>query len=219
MRFKHERFLEKYIYQNNSNTIKLELDAITPTRKTGSEQIVGTDKKRSLLNFWQWAYSDLVGNTERGAVAEYLVALACGIDDKSRVGWDTYDLKLDNRIRIEVKSSAYLQSWKQKDFSKPTFSIRQTIAWDAIENVYSTEKKRHADVYVFALLAHKDQETLNPLDTKQWEFYVIQTNVIDSRLKDYKQVSLKKLEGLGAVKSTFDQLLENIIKVEKLQGG
>jgi hypothetical protein len=197
----------------------LELEAITPTRKTGSEQIVGTDKNRSLLNFWQWAYSDLIGNTERGAVAEYLVALACGIDDKSRVGWDTYDLKLNNRIKIEVKSSAYLQSWKQKDFSKPTFSIRQTIAWDAIENVYSTEKKRHADVYVFALLAHKDQETLNPLDTSQWVFYVIHTNAIDSRLKEYKQVSLWKLEGLGAVKSTFGQLLENIIKVENLQCG
>lgn len=58
------------------------------------------------------------------------------------------------------------------DFSKPIFSIRQTIAWDSIENVYSTEKKRHTDVYVFALLAHKVKETLYPLDTRQWEFYV-----------------------------------------------
>lgn len=59
------------------------------------------------------------------------------------------------------------------DFSKPIFSIRQTIAWDSIENVYSIEKKRHADVYVFALLAHKVKETLNPLNTSQWEFYVV----------------------------------------------
>ena len=64
----------------------MELKAIEQTRKSGMEEIVGVNKKRSLLNFWQWAYSDLVGNTERGAVAEYLVALACDIDVDLRIG-------------------------------------------------------------------------------------------------------------------------------------
>ena len=188
----------------------MELKAIEQTRKSGMEEIVGVNKTRSLLNFWQWAYSDLVGNTERGAVAEYLVALACDIEDRLRIGWDAYDLELKNEIKIEVKSSAYLQSWKQVNYSKPIFSIRQTIAWDYVENVYGTEKKRHADVYVFALLAHKDKDTLNPLDVGQWEFYVVAARVIELELMGAKQVSLPRLEKLGAVKCSFEELLENI---------
>lgn len=191
----------------------MELKAINQTRKSGKEPITGINKERSLLNFWQWAYSDLIGNTERGAVAEYIVALACGIDEKIRIGWDTYDLELVNGIKIEVKSSAYLQTWKQREYSKPIFNIPQTIPWDYNENVYGTEKKRHADVYVFALLAHKDKDTLNPLDTRQWEFYVIKLRVIDGQLKAAKQVSLGRLVKLGAVKSTYDELLENILMV------
>ncbi len=28
----------------------------------------------TIKDFWQWAYSDLVGNTDRGTLAEYIVA-------------------------------------------------------------------------------------------------------------------------------------------------
>lgn len=108
----------------------MELKAIEFKQKTGLEVIVSQGKKRNLINFWQWAYSDLVGNTERGILAEYLVALACNIDDNARISWDAYDLKLDNGIRIEVKSSGYLQTWRQESYTKPVFSIRKTIAWD-----------------------------------------------------------------------------------------
>jgi hypothetical protein len=34
----------------------------------------------------------------------------------------------------------------------------------------STEIKRHADVYVFALLAHTDKATVDPLSLDQWRF-------------------------------------------------
>lgn len=44
----------------------MELKAIEFKQKTGLEVIVSQGKKRNLINFWQWAYSDLVGNTERG---------------------------------------------------------------------------------------------------------------------------------------------------------
>ena len=102
------------------------LEAIEFTRKTGLEEIVSQSKKRNLIDFWQWAYSDIIGNTERGNLAEYLVALACGVDNKTRISWDAYDLELENGTKVEVKSSAYLQSWKQKDYSKPIFNIPKT---------------------------------------------------------------------------------------------
>ena len=127
-------------------------------------------------DYWQWAYSDIIGNTDRGALAEYIVAIALGTTAPARNCWAPYDLETPTGIRVEVKSSAYLQSWFQKRPSSPGFGIRKTLAWDPATNEYDQEKRRHADVYVFCLLAHqKDKATLNPLDLAQWEFYVVAT--------------------------------------------
>ena len=192
------------------------LEAIEFTRKTGLENIVSQSKKRNLIDFWQWAYSDIIGNAERGNLAEYLVALACGVDKKTRISWDSYDLELENGTKIEVKSSAYLQSWKQKDYSKPIFNIPKTFAWDYKENIYDKERKRQADVYVFALLAHKDQETINPLDTNQWEFYIISAREMDNNVGETKQISLEKIIKLKAIKCCFDDVLESILNANKV---
>ncbi len=190
------------------------LNALELEKKTGFEEIICQPEKRQLVDFWRWAYSDLVGNTERGCLAEYLVALACNIDDKVRVGWDAYDLKLEDGTKIEVKSSGYIQTWKQKRFTKPMFGISETRAWDYRENVYDKEKKRQADVYVFALLAHKVQSTLNPLNTSQWEFYVLAT----PQLSDYKRsrhsINIKDLQAM-AQPVTFEKLKNEIVVKHK----
>jgi hypothetical protein len=175
----------------------MDLGIIEFTQKEGSEEIICKDKGHKLLNFWQWAYSDLVGNTERGALAEYLVAMACGIDKNPRISWDAYDLETKDGIKIEVKSSAFIQTWKQKDFSKPIFNIQITRAWDYRENLFHDERKRHADVYVFALLAHKEQSTLNPLNLDQWEFYVLATKQLSEYKKSQKSITLNSLKKIA----------------------
>ena len=190
----------------------MESGSIPPIRRSGIEEIVCDTKNRTLLNMWQWAYSDLIGNTERGIIAEYLVALACGIDVKPRISWDAYDMQLDNGIKIEVKSSGYLQTWKQKRYSKPMFNIPKTFAWDSLENVYETHAKRQADVYVFAVHSHKDIATINSLDTNQWEFYVLSTSVLNDKMGDKKQIGLNKLLELGTIGSNFNDLLSTIMK-------
>jgi hypothetical protein len=190
----------------------MNLDAIITTKKNGNEIFIGDKNKRTLLDFWRWAYSDLIGNTERGSIAEYLVAMACNLDNSVRISWDSYDLKTKDDIKIEVKSSAFLQSWKQKNLSIPVFNVPKTKFWDYINNVYGTEKKRHADVYVFALLNHTEKNTLNPLDTKQWEFYIINTDILSKEIKDSKQITLKKLIEINSIKCTYDDLYENILK-------
>jgi len=151
----------------------MELDSMTFTRKTGFEEIISKNKTASVLDFWRWAFSDLVGNTERGTFAEYLVALACNVDKNIRISWNAYDLDLENGIKVEVKSSAYIQTWKQSKLSTPIFKINKTFSWDYVENKYDNVKKRHADIYVFALLSHQDKKTINPLDTNQWDFFII----------------------------------------------
>ncbi len=189
----------------------MNLDAIINTKRTGNEQIIGTRKNRTIIDFWKWAYSDLIGNTERGAVAEYLVAVACDVEDKPRISWDSFDLQLKNGVSIEVKSSAYLQTWKQKKISTPIFNIPKTLNWDPINNKYDFEKKRQADIYVFALLSHLDKDTLNPLDTTQWEFYIVRTDILNELLNDSKQITLKKLIEINATKSTFETLYNCIL--------
>jgi hypothetical protein len=189
-----------------------DLDFIEYTKKQGTEKILGKAEGHTLLNFWQWAYSDLVGNTERGILAEYLVALACGINENNRVGWDAYDLEMiekDIHIKIEVKSSAYLQTWKQKGHTKPRFGISESLAWDYKQNILGKEKTRHADVYVFAFLAHEYKSSLNPLDLNQWQFYVLATKQLSEYARSQKTISLKSLQSL-TVSVAFNNLKNEI---------
>lgn len=60
----------------------------------------------------------------------------------------------------------------------------------------STERRRQADVYVFALLAHEDKTTIDPLDVTQWQFYVLPTFTLDARTRSQQSITLKSLERL-----------------------
>ena len=49
-------------------------------------------------------------------------------------------------------------------------------------------------MYVFCLLKHKCQETIDPLDIEQWEFYVVRRSQLDgSDWKENKRIGLKSL--------------------------
>ena len=101
--------------------------------------------------FWEWAYDDLLANTTRGVLAEYIVAKALGIRDTKRLEWDQYDLDIDGD-KVEVKSAAYVQTWEQTRSSVIAFGIRPAKGWDARTNTAATSVQRCADVYVFCLL-------------------------------------------------------------------
>lgn len=161
------------------------------TRKSGRECFSGIRGAHTLQDFWAWAYSDLVSNTARGKLAEYIVATAVGCESEIRPAWESFDLLSPQGIKIEVKSSAYLQSWKQKEFSRIEFGIAESRRWDG--SAYAAEKKRQADVYVFCVLKHKVPETLNPLDLAQWEFYPVATRRLNVCFKQQKSLSLGSL--------------------------
>ena len=148
----------------------------------------------TIVDYWQWAYSGILGNTERGNLAEFLVAKALDIDTDVRNDWEDFDLITKDDVKIEVKSSAYIQSWAQKQFYSPRFSIKKTLpTWD----YKSTTKARRADIYVFCLLAHKDKQTINPMDVTQWEFYALRTVVIERDLGDAQSISLVNLRKIS----------------------
>lgn len=175
-----------------------ELGRIQLTRRTGDEPFRDGDAALGfeLLSFWRWSASDVVSNAMRGSLAEFLVASAIGAAEGVREEWAPYDLDDPRGISVEVKSAAYIQSWHQDGHSLISFRYPKTLAWDPETNQQSTEARRQAMVYVFALLAHRDQATLNPLDVSQWEFYVVPTATLDGRERSQHSITLKSLRDL-----------------------
>lgn len=193
-----------------------ELPALRPIRLTGQERFqIGEEKLPfSVYGFWQWVMSDLVSNTARGVLAEYIVARALNIvDEGARQEWVAYDLLTPDGIKVEVKSSAYLQTWKQKDYSKPSFSIAPAKGWDPEEEVERERVERYADVYVFALLAHKDKLTVDPLDIEQWVFYVLPTRVLNNYSPEGKTIALSTVEALAGPPVPFHLLAAKVKEI------
>jgi hypothetical protein len=91
-----------------------------PVALSGEEAFQGLGGA-TVHDFWVWSTGDLRENTTRGVLAEFFVARAVGAEAKMRVGWDNYDVRTPSGIRVEVKSSAYLQSWPQRVHSKIRF--------------------------------------------------------------------------------------------------
>jgi hypothetical protein len=191
--------------------------AIDVIRRAGDEPIINGEKKISdLLSFWQWAYSDLIGNTERGALAEYLVACALDISENCRTSWDRYDLKSVEGVTVEVKASGYLQTWNQEKLSNIQFGISETFRWDSVTNTYAGKRERQAKVYVFCVLNHTCQDTLNPLDIGQWDFYILPTETLNERAKSQKTIGLNVLIDCGAKKCEYGNLRVEIGKYAEL---
>jgi hypothetical protein len=158
-----------------------------------------------------------LSNATRGRFAEFIVGTAIGINSENlRDEWDAYDLITDDGIKIEVKSAAYIQSWDQKRFSTISFSIKPTKYWDAETNIYRNEPKRHADVYVFCLLKHKDKNTIDPLKMEQWDFYVLPTYRLDNYQRSQSSITINSLEKLTNPKK-YSELKDEITKAYEEQ--
>jgi hypothetical protein len=180
------------------------LDSADISRKSGDESFHqnGDPLDFEILDFWQWSASNLLNNTQRGILAEYLVAEATGADQGVRSNWENFDLETPEGIRLEVKSSAYIQSWEQSSYSDVSFDI------GASQDVYAetSEKDRRSDVYVFCLLDHRDQQTIDPTDLSQWTLYVIATDILDEKRPGQKSIVPNQLEKVGARKVPYGEL-------------
>lgn len=178
-------------------------------RVLGDERFYAEDGARgfTVLDFWRWSTADLVSNTVRGVLAEFIVAQALGVDTLTgRTEWAAYDLCTVDGVTVEVKSAAYVQSWAQQRPSTIQFGVGKKRSWDAATNRLADEPVRAADVYVFALLAHRDKATLDPLNLDQWEFYVLPTTVLDRRERSQHSITLPSLQRLQAGPHKFDAL-------------
>ncbi len=191
------------------------LSKIKTTEKSGNERfhLNGEALDSTLLSFWQWHGSDIMGNALRGVLAEYIVSIDVGCESSAREEWDAHDLISPTGAKIEVKSCSYIQSWAQRELSRISFTIAKTKGWDASTNGYSDEFKRQADVYVFCILAHKDKVTVDPLNLAQWDFYVLSTETLNERVGNQKTITLSSLLKLEPEKCKFGEIGKAIDRI------
>lgn len=184
-------------------------------KKTGEERFLlqNAETDIRLLDFWKWNQSDILNNSLRGILAEFIVSKAVNTINETRVEWDAYDLLTADGIKIEVKSAAYLQSWQQSKKSIIQYNIRPTLAWEANTNTYATEIKRTADVYVFCLLNEQNRQLVNPLDLDQWEFFVLSTEQINREKGSQKTIGLNGILKMEPIMTGFDGIKDAVKRV------
>ncbi|MBT4290894.1 MAG: hypothetical protein HOD92_26510 [Deltaproteobacteria bacterium] len=192
----------------------MNLEKIDVIKKKGSEpfHIDGKSLDHDLLSFWQWSSSDVIGNALRGVLAEYIVSMDIKCPYQVREEWDAYDLITPEHVKVEVKSASYLQSWEQKKYSAISFGIQPTIMWED-GNIRSSEAKRQTDVYVFCVFAHKRQESVDPLNLAQWEFYILPTSTLNEKVNNQKTITLTSLLTLHPAKCKYGEIHEKIQEI------
>lgn len=194
----------------------------SPTaRLTGHEPINLTDLDHpdaTVLDFWRWAFSDLRANNLRGIFAEWLVAKLLNLPLSVRDSWAGWDLETPEGVKIEVKTSAYLQSWSQASLSNIVFSGLKGQTWDP-QTGYSGTPTFNADLYVFCVQVEQDASRWNALDLNQWRFYLVPREEIANQ--DYRTISLTTLSRLSPELTAPDfrrQALEMICRMAESGG-
>lgn len=169
---------------------------IMKKRRLSSDELIPGLPGLRVGDYWAWAYSDIIENVQRGTYAEFLVGVALGLVDGVRIGYDNFDLTYKGK-RLEVRSSAYLQSWPQAKPSKLNFSVRKRIAWYPEQSAQSPVPLRSADCFVFCSYLETDAAKANVLDASAWEFVVALAATIDERFSDKAALNDALLKTLG----------------------
>ncbi len=185
-----------------------------PVRKlTGFEEFRNTpNKKFSVLEFWQYGFSNLNSNVLRGALAEFLVenALKDNLEIEVRSPWGDYDVLYKGK-KIEVKCCSYIQDWDQNQFTKILWSgLKATELYysDAVkkQSELSRVADYKSDIYVLSLFKHQDHATLDILDMDQWCFYVLSREQLKEITKNKNSISLTLLTRNGISPVIFKDL-------------
>ena len=178
---------------------------------TGNEEFTlhGASAGISVKDYWSWAYSDLIDNTQRGVMAEFLVyswhkpIYPPPPRTQMRENWLPFDVTSPSGRRIEVKSAAYIQAWTPENiFAQIRFDIGRKLAWDNATASYSSEAKRNCDLYVFCLFTAKTKD-ISLLNLDYWDFYVLPTSVLNEKMPEQKGISLSSLLKLEPVKTDY----------------
>src|SRR5262249_52798665 len=143
----------------------------------------------SLLDFCQWAFSDLCDDDIKGIFAEWMVRALLGLPAASarRVSWADSDIILGSGTRIEIKSTALWQSWKlvSEDGARkpcpPPASVNPSHvrfaglqAKTAVSPAKTEDRAQFkSNFYIFCFQAETDPAAWDAWNLNQWEFYMM----------------------------------------------
>jgi hypothetical protein len=191
---------------------------------TGDEQFIHpsfTVANHTVLGFWQWAFSDLRANNIRGIFAEWMVAKLLDLPlAPVRDSWAESDLQTSCGVTIEVKASAYIQTWKQTQLSNIIFTgLRRRKFFPEI-NQYATLPTYNADVYVFCLQIETDHQKWNALDVTQWRFYLLrQEDLLQRQTASVSHNVLRRISQEMTGPQFREKGVAMIKTIEEIKGG
>ena len=176
----------------------------------------------ALVDFWRWAFSDLVSNDVRGTFAEFIVGHALGVLDRPRSSWGAWDLTYGS-TKVEVKATGDVQAWAPTGRPpKPSWGIGKAKGWDPATNTFAPEALRSADLYVLCHWQGKDHSPLSPALLDSWSFYVVTTTALNEQHSDGKNLSMAQLNRLletGDARFSKYAMLKDTARPNAQQGG
>ena len=140
------------------------------------------------LRFFHEAFDrPLLDNTMRGLWCEFMVAEALGADCRAvGFGWHPWDLQigpatsaLPDRIRIQLKNSALLQSWNAASgrLSKPLFNLtwrhRPSYFVRDFPSIPCEDEGFLCDLFILCFHGEARIDVADHRDPDQWQFYLL----------------------------------------------
>lgn len=170
----------------------------------------------TVLEFWCWAFSNLCDDDIKGWFAEWLVGLLLGLPLRPRISWANSDHITPEGVRIEVKASAYWQSWKLVDEGgtaklvesipvgkEPAIYFGGLRASDSVLPMTGPSQPLYkSDLYIFAFQNERDPAQWSALDLTQWEFYALTRDQLAT--VGTKSIGLSRLRKLCSPMSAAD---------------
>lgn len=151
-----------------------------------------------LVNLWEWQVTALYSNAARAALGEFLVAHALDIvkSEDTAPGAD-YDLLTQSGLKIKIETAAFVGSWPRDRLNAITFNIAPKWVWNEKTQKSEDMLRRPADIYVFALLNHKDGKVVDPVDVANWTYFVVASRALDTYERAQPFITLKSLQARG----------------------
>jgi len=177
-------------------------------QKSGYEFFLNGERDINLctIDFWRWALSNLTSNQTQKMFAEFIVATALNRHNEVRNENDVFNLETKNGKKVEVLSSSYIQTWSRNGLPNISFTLNPSFGWDAEIPLQSCEGLHLIDMFVFCLLHHRNEHTLNPMNLSQWTFFIIHAQQLEKSLTEKRIITLTELKKLNPIMCGFDNL-------------
>jgi hypothetical protein len=147
----------------------------------------------TVLDFWSWAFSDLISGSNRGIFAEFLIGAVLGTTENARIEWDVADHIYRGR-KIKVKSAAYIEHWLQSKPSRISFPINHIQLKEIKTSIPGLTLYPKPEVYVFCVFDVRERNEADMLDMGKWLFCPVAAHVIESKYRRKKSLTLKEVQ-------------------------